>query len=403
VGRAFEREAKLDGKLMECTDVPSLARKLLGMKKKLMFVVNVDWFFMSHRLPIALEAIKQGYEVHIATSLTNQKDAMEEYGLLVHPISINRRSVNVFGTLRTFWKILDAFLKVKPDIVHLVTIKPVLLGGIAARLAGIHGVVAAISGLGYVFLDRGWVSRIRRKIVAGLYRLALGHHNLKVIFQNSDDRDTLMQLTGMQTNKVEMVRGSGVDLNEFRFTQLPEGTPIVLMAGRLLADKGVREFIEAARIISEDGYVIRCCIVGTPDPANPSSITEEELSSWVNEGIVERWGYRSDMANALSAAHIVVLPSYREGVPKVLLEAAAVGRAVVTTDVPGCRDAIEPEITGVLVPARDGQALALAIEQLLDSPQLCAAMGLAGRALAEREFDVKYVVARHLQIYQGVM
>lgn len=372
-------------------------------KKKLLFVVNVDWFFMSHRVPIALEALRQGYEVHIATGLTNRKEEMEQLGLIVHPISIDRSSANIVDALKTFWRIVTVFRKVKPDLVHLVTIKPVLLGGIAARLVGIGAVVAAVPGLGYVFLDRGWASRMRRKIVAGLYRLALGHRNLKVIFQNPDDRDSLMRLTGLPASKVEMIRGSGVDLDVFRYTPLPEGTPIVLMAARLLADKGVREFVEAARILHKAGRVIRCCIVGTPDPANPSSISEEELLAWQRGDIVERWGNRHDMANVLSAAHIVVLPSYREGVPKVLLEAAAAGRAVVTTDVPGCRDAIEPKVTGLLVPARDKQALASAIEELLDNPQRCAAMGLAGRSLAEREFDVRHVVARHLQIYQGLM
>lgn len=376
---------------------------MITVKKKLLFVVNVDWFFMSHRLPIALEALRKGYEVHIATGLTNQNEVMEQLGLIVHPISIDRSSANLVDTIRTFWQIVSVFRKVKPCLVHLVTIKPVLLGGIAARLVGIGAVVAAVPGLGYVFLDRGWASRIRRKIVVGLYRLALGHQNLKVIFQNPDDRDSLVRLTGLQACNVEMIRGSGVDLDAFRYTPLPEGTPIVLMAARLLADKGVREFVEAARLIRRDGRVIRCCIVGSLDPSNPSSISEKELLEWEKEGVVERWGNRHDMANVLSAAHVVVLPSYREGVPKVLLEAAAVGRAVVTTNVPGCRDAIEPEVTGILVPVCDGQALASAIEQLLDSPRMCAAMGLAGRSLAEREFDVRHVVERHLQIYQGLM
>ncbi|MBI5436566.1 MAG: glycosyltransferase family 4 protein [Nitrosomonadales bacterium] len=373
------------------------------MSKKLMFVVNVDWFFMSHRLPIALEAQRQGYEVHIATELTNRKEAMEQFGLIVHPILLDRSSANLIDAIRTFWQIVAVFRKVKPDLVHLITIKPVLLGGIAARLIGVSGVVAAVPGLGYVFLDRGWVSRIRRKVVASLYRLALGHRNLKVIFQNPDDRDSLIDLTGLSMNKVEMIRGSGVDLNEFRYTPLPEGTPVVLMAARLIADKGVREFAEAARLLRKKGNDVRCCIVGSPDPANPSGLSEAELSAWEAEGIVERWGHRNDMANVLSAAHIVVLPSYREGLPKVLLEAAAVGRAVVTTDVPGCRDAIDPEVTGILVPSRDAQALAIAIEGLLKNSQRCTAMGVAGRTLAEREFDIQQVIAKHMYLYQQLM
>ncbi len=368
-----------------------------------MFVVNVDWFFMSHRLPIALEAQHQGFEVHIASGITNQREAMERYGLTVHPISIDRSGANIFSTLRTFLQIAAVFRKVRPDLVHLVTIKPVLLGGIAARLAGIRGVVAAVPGLGYVFLDRGWMSRMRRKLVAGLYRLALGHRNLKVIFQNPDDRNSLMRLTGLPASKVELIRGSGVDLQMFSRTPLPEGMPVVLMAGRLIADKGVGEFVEAARLLRKGGHAARCCIVGAPDPANPSSLSEAELSAWEVEGIIERWGHRNDMENVLNSAYVVVLPSYREGLPKVLLEAAAVGRPVVTTDVPGCRDAIEPDVTGILIPARDAQKLAVAISSLIDDPSRSMTMGLAGRALAEREFDIKQVIARHIRIYQQLM
>lgn len=372
------------------------------MSKKLMFVVNVDWFFMSHRLPIALEAMSQGYEVHIATGITDQKESMEGFGLIVHPLMIDRSSTNPFGMLRTLFQIVTLFRKVRPDLVHLVTIKPVLLGGIAARLAGISAVVAAISGLGYVFLDRGGISKIRRGIVSVLYSLALGHRNLKVIFQNPDDRDVLLRFTLLRTDQVELIRGSGVDLELIKATPLPDGTPVVMLAARLIADKGVHEFIGAARLLRQTGSVARFCLVGTIDPSNPSSLTDAELEAYEADGIIERWGHRADMANVLSEAHIVVLPSYREGLPKVLLEAAAAGRAVITTDVPGCRDAIEPSVTGMLVPDHDVESLACTILELLDNPQRSAAMGCSGRALAEREFDIKKVVQKHLQIYYGL-
>ncbi|MFA6121773.1 MAG: glycosyltransferase family 4 protein [Sideroxydans sp.] len=372
------------------------------MSKKLMFVVNVDWFFMSHRLPIALEAKRQGYEVHIATGITDQKEAMEKCGLIVHSISIDRSSPNLIGLMRTFFQLLNLFLKVRPDLVHLVTIKPVLLGGIAARMARIPAVVAAISGLGYVFLDRGWVSRRRQQVVSALYRIALGHSNLKVIFQNEDDRIALMRLTDLQKGQVEMIRGSGVDLDRIKATPLPTGVPVVMLIARLIADKGVREFIAASSILNQSGHAIRCCLVGTTDPENPSSLSEEELCGYEVEGIIERWGYRSDIGEVLKEAHIVVLPSYREGLPKVLLEAAAAGRPVITTDVPGCRDAIDIDVSGVLVPVADAEALAASIRTLVDDRERCVGLGIAGRALAEREFDIKQVVRRHLQIYQNL-
>jgi glycosyltransferase involved in cell wall biosynthesis len=239
--------------------------------------------------------------------------------------------------------------------------------------------------------------------VGALYRLALGHRNLKVIFQNPDDRAGLSKLAHLPDSKVEMIRGSGVDLTQYGHTPLPLGVPVVLLAARLLADKGVREFVEAARLLKQQGVSARFCLVGSVDPANPASLADAELRQWANEGVVELWGQRSDMPEVLRAAHLVVLPSYREGLPKVLLEAAACGRAVVTTDVPGCSDAIDPSVTGVLVPVRNAAALADAMEGLINDPLRCQAMGNAGRELAERAFDVRQVVAAHLRIYQELI
>lgn len=373
------------------------------MKKKLMFVVHLDWAFMSHRLPIALEAMRQGYEVHIAACITDRKEAMENLGLLVHPISMHRSSANPISILFTFFQILSIIREVKPAIVHLVTIKPVLLGGIAARIAGVPAVVAAVPGLGSAFIDKGFLSRKRRAIILMMYRIAFGHQNLKVVFQNKNDRDELIEGADLKYHQVEMIRGSGVDLDVFKVTPLPSGIPIVVLAARLIGDKGVREFIEASRWLQKSGAAIRCCLVGTPDYENPSSLTDKELQACQAEGIVELWGLHADMAKVLQEASIVVLPSYREGVPKILLEAAAAGRAVITTDVPGCRDAIEPNVSGILVPVKNAEALALAIRALSTDRVRCLEMGLSGRVLAEKEFDVKQVVSKHIEIYASLM
>jgi glycosyltransferase involved in cell wall biosynthesis len=374
------------------------------MTRKLMFVVNVDWFFLTHRLPIALEALRQGYQVHIATRLTDKVDALHHYGLIVHSLPMDRSSAGVGNAWRTIVELWRVFRTVRPDVVHLVTIKPVLLGGLMARLAGVPTVVATISGLGFVFVAQGFKAKVRRLLVGLLYRFALGHRNLKVIFQNPDDRVCLAKVTHLPANKVVMIRGSGVDLRQYVHSSIPSGVPVVVLAARLLADKGVREFVHAARLLKQRGVFCRFCLVGTVDPANPTSLTDAELAQWVSEGVVEVWGHRSDMPQVLAGAQIVVLPSYYgEGLPKVLIEAAACGRAVVTTDHPGCRDAIAPGVTGVLVPVRDAQALAEAIQDLLDHSDKCAAMGRAGRDLAERAFDVRQVVAAHLQIYEELM
>lgn len=373
------------------------------MNRTLLFVVNVDWFFLSHRLPIALEARRRGYIVHIACGLTDKLDELKGYGFTVHPLVIDRSSASLGSAWRAIMQLRQVFKSVRPDVVHLVTIKPVLLGGLVARLAGVPAVVAAVSGLGFVFVARGVAAAVRRWLVAGLYHVALGHHNLKVIFQNPDDLAKLTKLAHLPTRKVEMIRGSGVDLTQYMYTPLPPGVPVVLLAARLLADKGVREFVNAARLLRQQGVVARFCLVGSVDPDNPASLTDADLVQWTSEGVVELWGQRSDMPVVLRSAHVVVLPSYREGLPKVLLEAAACGRAVVTTDVPGCRDAIAPGLTGVLVPVRNVAALADAIKGVISDPARCRSMGDAGRALAESAFDVRQVVAAHLRIYQELI
>jgi len=376
--------------------------------KKLIFVVNVDWFFLSHRLPIALEAQKQGFEIHIATRLTTRLPELEKFGFTVHPIKLDRSSIGPISAIITLLSIWKVFKTIKPDLVHLITIKPVLLGGIAARLASVPSVVAAISGLGFVFVAQGVVSNFRRLIVARLYQLALGQSNLMVIFQNGDDKLRLMAISGLPETKTTMIRGSGVDLSEYIPKPFHNKDLIVLLAARLLLEKGVGEFVEAARILRPryigTTTVVRFVLVGEPDMANPNSVTEAQLNAWVEEGAIENWGYQSNMPEVLSVASIVALPSYYgEGLPKVLIEAAACGRAVVTTDHPGCRDAIEPNVSGLLVPVRNAQALADAIQDLLDHPIKRAAMGLAGRNLADRVFDVEHVVESHLQIYEEMI
>lgn len=373
------------------------------MSRKLMFVVNVDWFFLSHRLPVALEALRQGYQVHIATGLTDKLDDFLQHGMVVHPLALDRSSAGLGNAWRTTVELWRVFRAVRPDVVHLVTIKPVLMGGLAARLAGVPAVVVAVSGLGFVFMAHGAKAVVRRWIVGKLYGVALGHRNLKVIFQNPDDRASMAKLAHLPDSKVEMIRGSGVDLIQYSQTPMPLGMSVVMLAARLLTDKGVREFVQAACLLKQQGVSARFCLVGAVDPANPASLDDADLTQWANDEVVELWGQRADMPEVLSSAHLVVLPSYREGLPKVLLEAAACGRAVVTTDVPGCRDAIEPGITGLLVPVQNATALAEALNGLINDPARCQAMGNAGRDLAERAFDVRHVVAAHLRIYQELI
>jgi glycosyltransferase involved in cell wall biosynthesis len=366
---------------------------------RLLFIVNVDWFFLSHRLPVALAARDAGFEVHVATALTGPASVITSHGFMLHPINLDRRSANPINALRLVWALWRLMRALRPSIVHLVTIKPVLLGGVAARLARVPRVVAAISGLGFVFTALGAAATVRKWLVASLYRIALVRPGVKVIFQNSDDQSLLQSHAGVSDTQVVRIRGSGVDLASWAVQPLPLGPPVVLMASRLLVDKGVNEFIEAARRLRGHADA-RFILVGDVDPGNPTSLERAQVLRCAEDGVIEWWGHRSDMQQVLAAAHVVVLPSYREGLPKVLIEAAASGRAVVTTDVPGCRDAIVNGSTGLLAAPRDPEALAAAIRALLDAPENILAFGRAGRQLAEEAFDVREVVANHLRLYQ---
>ncbi|MDQ2151016.1 glycosyltransferase family 4 protein [Alcaligenaceae bacterium C4P045] len=368
--------------------------------RTLMFVVNNPAFFLSHRLPLALAAQAAGYTVHVATMGGESVAQIEALGMTHHDVPMTRSGKQPLQELGTIVALRRLFKQVQPDVVHLVTIKPVLYGGIAARLAGVPGMVAAISGLGFIFMQGGTRARIVRAIVARLYRLALGHPNSRVIFQNQSDRGMLAQLGAIRNDQVVMIRGAGVDLSDFAAAPPPPSPPVVVtMAARLLIDKGVREYVEAARVLRERGVPVRMQLAGNPDPGNPASITDDEVAAWRAQGDVECLGERDDIPALYAESHIVALPSYREGLPKALLEAAAAGRAVVTTDVPGCRDAIEPDVTGVLVPVKDAASLADSIGQLAQDETLRTSMGLAGRALAEQAFDVREVAGKHVHVY----
>jgi len=369
---------------------------------RLLFVVNNPAFFLSHRLPIALAAQRAGFDVHVATMDGDSVSRIKEYGLTHHVLPMTRSGKNPIQELKTAWALFRLFRRLRPDVVHLVTIKPVLYGGIAARLAGVPGVVSAISGLGFVFVAQGLKATVVRQIVTRLYRIALGHRNSRVVFQNTSDRDVLRGLHAVRDDQVVMIRGSGVDLAHYVEQAEPEPPVVALMVARLLRDKGVGEFVQAARLLRQQGVNVKMRLVGSIDAGNPASMTQADVEAWQHEGVVEALGERSDIAALNAAAHIAVLPSYREGLPRSLIEAAACGRAVVTTDVPGCRDAIEPNVTGLLVPSHDAKALADAIALLASDVALRQRMGRAGRALAEREFDIEDVSRKHVAIYRDL-
>lgn len=369
---------------------------------KLLIIVNVDWFFCSHRLPVALAALKRGYEVHVACKFTDPSliANLSSHGLILHDLDIDRSAKRISSLFITLVRIYRLILSLSPNVIHLVTIQPVLLGGMAARLAGHTNIVYAISGLGHAFSAHSFLSRFRRLIVKAFYRLALSSRAKAVIFQNPDDQLLISRLCSITSEDSYLIPGSGVDLSLYEHKPLPDGGPVVLMVSRLLAAKGVREFVSSAALLRSRGVKVTFQLAGTPDQSNPTAISEEELRLWRDQGLVEILGQRRDIHNLMSSAHIVCLPSYYpEGLPKVLCEAAACGRAVITTNEPGCRDAIVDGQTGLLVPSMDSVALADAIQSLVSDFELMRSMGINARTRAESLYDLKNIVDSHLLIY----
>lgn len=366
---------------------------------RVLIVVNDAAFFLSHRLPLALGARDAGFDVHVATPRDEASPAIEAAGLAFHPIPLSRGGTSVGSELRAIRALVDLYRSVRPDVVHHVTAKPILYGGLAARIARVPAVVHAVSGLGYVFISDAPKARVIRAGVRATYGVITGHPNCAVIFQNDDDRRTFGR--AIRTDRVLMTRGSGVDLSRFAASPLPEGERVVVMPSRMLWDKGVAEFVEAARRLSGRA---RFVLVGGVDPANPAAVPHDQLEQWVRDGVVEWWGMRADMPEVLRQATIVCLPSYREGMPKSLIEAVAVGRPIVTTDVPGCRDVLtEPgDPYGVLVPAKDAASLADALGALVgDRPRLDRMADAARRAAPA--FAVERVVADTIALYRDLL
>ncbi|MEJ6518154.1 glycosyltransferase family 4 protein [Shewanella bicestrii] len=371
------------------------------MRPKILFVVNVDWFFVSHRLPIAVAAQNFGYDVHIACQVTDKKQELEGYGFTVHSISLERSGTSVLKEFQTMLSIYRLIKKISPSLMHMITVKPVIYAGIAARILGVSK-VASISGLGFVFIAEGFKSKLLRSLITILYKLALNDGKSRVIFQNDSDKGLFIRRGIISDSNTLIVRGSGVDLDKYQVKPEPESYPVIVLLARLLIDKGVLEFVQAAEILKSKGVPCKMVLAGDTDE-NPKSVNKNQIADWVNKGIVEYWGYSKDVNSTYANCHIAVLPSYREGLPKSLIEAAACGRAVITTDVPGCRDAITPNKTGLLVPVKSSLELALAIETLCNDSKLRQSLGQEGRQLAEQAFDIKSVIQIHLNLYADLL
>lgn len=370
---------------------------------KILFVVNDGPFFLSHRLPLALAARDAGYEVHVATPEDAGAGRIRAHGFAFHPIPMVRSGTRPAEEAASLVALVRLYRALRPALVHHVTIKPILYGGVAARAARVPAAVYAVTGLGYLFIARSAGAALLRAGAKMLYRVALRHPRSRVIFQNRDDMRFFQDQGLVRPGQAVLIRGSGVDVGVFTPRPAPDGAPVVLLASRMLWDKGVGEFVGAARRLRERGVEARFVLAGDTDPDNPAAVPGERLRAWRDAGLIEWRGRCADMPAVFAQAGVVCLPSYREGLPKALVEAAACGRALVAADVPGCREIVQPGVNGLLVPPRDDAALADALQQLIEDPLRRQAMGRAGRRLAVEEFSLDKVVAATLGVYADLL
>ena len=363
-----------------------------------------DWYFWSHRLELAEAAKQEGFTVYIITNQGRHAASLAVKGFILQNLKIHRSIGSPVNELGTFFKLLRLYKHIKPDLVHHVALKPIVIGSMAAWLSRVPAVVNSYTGLGYLFISNTFKSRLFKFLVVPFLALIMRGRRYYSIVQNPDDEAMLNRMRLTRPSRTLLIRGSGVDIDKFNFSSEPETDhPIVLFASRLLKDKGIIEFIDAVKTLRKRNSQARFVLVGDRDEDNPSSVSKDELSEWVDQDIVEWWGYREDMEEVFKQVHIVCLPSYREGLPKVLLEAAASGRPIVTTDVPGCREVVHDGVNGLLVPARDATKLADALQALISSPTLRVRMGSAGRARIVDNYGIEAVNQATLGLYNMLL
>ncbi|QWT20732.1 glycosyltransferase family 4 protein [Bacillus sp. NP157] len=344
-----------------------------------------------------------GHDVLLLTPDGPYGQRLRAMGARWHPLPMNRRSLNPVSELRLVWYIRGVLRAERPDVVHGFTVKGAVYGALAARLAGVRGRVSAITGLGYVFTSQDAMARLLRLPVRVLMRLALGGKHGRVIVQNPDDQGLLAASGLVSESSIRLIYGSGVDCTRFHAVSRQRGTRTrVLMASRLLWDKGIREYISAAASLRERGENVDFLLAGTPDTGNPASVSDAELQGWVDQGLITWLGHVDDMPALFRGVDMVVLPSYGEGLPKSLIEAAATACPIVTTDVPGCREVVTHEVEGLLVPVREAVALADAISRLHRDEVLAERLGAAAREKAINQFDHDIVIRETLKVYAEV-
>lgn len=376
-----------------------------GRGRTVVLFANTEWYLFNFRRSLAVGLREAGFNVLLVSPPGPYGEKLRALGFRWLPAPMERRSLNPLRELRLLVWLTRMMRHEKAALVHGFTIKCAVYGSLAARLAGVGARVNAVAGMGYVFISQDLRAILLRPMVRGLLRLALGGRGSRLILQNPDDLALFLGAGLVDAADVTVIPGSGVDCTRFQPALHPaRGNAMrVLLASRLLWDKGLAEYVEAARILKAQGRAIRLLLAGMPDSGNPASVADETVRDWVGAGLVEWLGHVDDMASLLAQVDAVVLPSYREGLPKTLIEAAACGLPLVATDVPGCREVVADGVDGLLVPVRDGPALAAAIARLQDDPDLAARLGQAARAKALALFDERLIIENTLAVYRVLL
>jgi glycosyltransferase involved in cell wall biosynthesis len=370
-------------------------------KPILLYLLTEDWFFLMHRLPMALAARQAGYDVHVACRVGMQGAGIEAHGFTLHPLDWKRGSLNPLHVISSIRQVRALYRRLAPDIVHHVALQPSVIGSLAARGLPIKR-VNAFTGLGFVFISSGLRARLVRPVIVGLMPWLLNDERSLVVVENPDDKAALIAI-GIREDRVQLIPGSGVDTESMQPLPEPDGEVTVAFVGRLLDDKGIRTLVAAHDILRNHGEKLRLLIAGEGDPANPASIPRGEIESWKRKSGVELLGHVDGIRKVWERAHIAVLPSRREGLPVSLLEAAAFGRPMVATDVPGCREIAHHDVNGFLVPPDDPEALAGALAVLARDRALRQRFGAAGRRRAETEFSKTRVGEQVVALYNGLL
>ena len=371
------------------------------VNRRLAFVVTEDWWLWSYWLGLVKAARDAGYDVTVVTRVGRYGDRIRALGFDLVDIDFGRGRLSPRINLRTLYRLQAVYRRLRPHLVHHVALQPAVLGSAAAALRGGSAVVNTIAGMGHVLASNHLHTRLLGYVLFPALGWALRRSH--AIVQNPDDAAFVRSL-GARPDRIAVVRGAGVDIRRFSPSPEPAGPVRVAMVSRLLWAKGVREFVEAARIIRSSRSDVVFTLVGAPDEDNPGAVPSRQAAQWMDAGLIDWWGYREDIPEVWARSHIAALPSwYREGLPSSLLEAAACARPIVTTDMPGCREAVRDGENGLLVPPRDAGALADAIMTLVDAPARREAMGVAGRRRAETEFAASRIHEETLRIYERAL